>query len=121
MKNSVSERRDRRLDLAAHSAWLYCIAGNTQEGVAVKLNASRQAAQRLISLAVTEKLIKFRLDHPLKLCFELAEALRDRFQLSLCDVVPGKGSDGVNGIGVCVANYLEIAKFSNAWNCPILR
>lgn len=103
------ERRDRKLDLAAHAAWLYYIAGNTQEEVATKLNVSRQAAQRLVALAVSEKLIKFRLDHPLSECIELAEALRDRFQLSLCEVVPSDGSEinSFNGIGVCAANHLE--------------
>ncbi|MBD1856743.1 MULTISPECIES: sugar-binding transcriptional regulator [Leptolyngbya] len=103
------ERRDRKLDLAAHAAWLYYIGGNTQEEVANKLNVSRQAAQRLVALAVSEKLIKFRLDHPLKECIELAEMLRDKFQLSLCEVVPSDTSkvDDLSGIGVCAADYLE--------------
>lgn len=103
------ERRDRKLDLAAHAAWLYYIGGNTQEEVASKLNVSRQAAQRLVALAVSEKLIKFRLDHPLKECIELAEMLRDKFQLSLCEVVPSDTSkvDDLSRIGVCAADYLE--------------
>jgi DNA-binding transcriptional regulator LsrR (DeoR family) len=109
MKEPFPEKRDRKLDMAAHAAWLYYIAGNTQEEIATKLNVSRQAAQRLIALAVCEKLIKFRLDHPLKACIELAESLRDRFQLSLCEVVPSDsgGMDCFNGVGVCAANYLE--------------
>lgn len=108
MRDLFSERRDRKLDLAAHAAWLYYIAGNTQEEVALKLNVSRQAAQRLIALANSEKLIKFRLDHPLRGCIELAESLRDQFHLSLCEVVPSDGNgDRFNGIGVCAANYLE--------------
>ncbi len=109
MKELVSERRDRKLDLAAHAAWLYYIAGNTQEEIAAKLNLSRQAAQRLVALAVSEKLIKFRLDHPLSECIELAEALRDRFNLSLCEVVPtdAGSSETFSGIGVCAATHLE--------------
>lgn len=100
--------RVRKLDLAAHAAWLYYIAGNTQEEIAAKLNVSRQAAQRLIALAVSEKLIKFRLDHPLSECIALAESLRDRFDLS-CEVVPSDAGSGntFNGIGVCAASYLE--------------
>src|SRR3712207_7609151 len=54
------------LDQAARAAWLYYIAGNTQDEIAHKLNVSRQAVQRLVSLAVSEKLIKFRLDHPIR-------------------------------------------------------
>lgn len=118
MREPFSERGDankaglplraRKLDLAARAAWLYYIAGNTQEEIAVKLNVSRQAAQRLIALAVSEKLIKFRLDHPLNECIALAESLRDKFDLLLCEVVPSDtGSDTFNGIGVCAATYLE--------------
>lgn len=109
MRETSSERRDRKLDLAAHAAWLYYIAGNNQEEIAAKLNVSRQAAQRLIALAVSEKLIKFRLDHPLSECIALAESLRDKFDLSLCEVVPSDAGSGdtFNGIGVCAASYLE--------------
>ena len=106
MNNLSSDRRDRKLDLAAHAAWLYYIAGNTQDEIAAKLRVSRQAAQRLVALAVNEKLIKFRLDYPLSQCIELAEALRDRWGLALCEVVPDSG-DTLNGIGICAATYLE--------------
>lgn len=109
MREAYTERRDRKLDLAAHAAWLYYIAGNTQEEIAAKLSVSRQAAQRLVALAVSEKLIKFRLDHPLSECIALAEALRDRFGLDLCEVVPSPApnSNLVNGLGVCAATHLE--------------
>lgn len=106
---SASSRINRKLDTAAHAAWLYYIAGNTQEEIAARLNVSRQAAQRLVALAVSEKLIKFRLDHPLVECIALAEALRDRFDLSLCEVVPTDAGNGdtFNGIGVSAAAHLE--------------
>ncbi|MFN6584575.1 MAG: sugar-binding transcriptional regulator [Aulosira sp. ZfuVER01] len=109
MGEAFLDRRDRKLDLAAHAAWLYYIAGNTQEEIAAKLNVSRQAAQRLVALAVSEKLIKFRLDHPLSECIALAESLRDKFELSLCEVVPTDAGSGdtLNGIGVCAATHLE--------------
>src|SRR3954468_16406828 len=42
-----TQRRERKLDLAARAAWLYYVAGNTQDEVAEKLSLSRQAAQRL--------------------------------------------------------------------------
>ena len=119
MREPFSERRDasnaglplkaRKLDLAARAAWLYYIAENTQEEIAAKLNVSRQAAQRLIALALSEKVIKFRLDHPLSECIALAESLRDKFELLLCEVVPSDAGSGdtFNGIGVCAATYLE--------------
>ncbi|AFZ32704.1 transcriptional regulator, DeoR family [Gloeocapsa sp. PCC 7428] len=105
MREPLLERRDRKLDLAARAAWLYYIAGNTQEEIAAKLNVSRQAAQRLVAFAVSEKLIKFRLDHPLSECIALAESLRDKFALSLCEIVPT--GETFDGIGVCAATYLE--------------
>ncbi|MGD1900556.1 MAG: sugar-binding transcriptional regulator [Phormidesmis sp.] len=101
--------RERKLDLAAHAAWLYYIADNNQEEIAAKLGVSRQAAQRLVALAVSEKLIKFRLDYPLAHCIALAEKLRDKFELSTCEVVPS-GEDGSSllaGLGNCGAVHLE--------------
>jgi DNA-binding transcriptional regulator LsrR (DeoR family) len=83
-----TQRRERKLDLAARAAWLYYVAGNTQDEVAEKLSLSRQAAQRLVALAVGEKLIKFRLDHPLAEAVALGEALRERFGLVCCAVEP---------------------------------
>ena len=77
-----------RLDDAARAGWLYYIAGNTQDEIASKLDVSRPTAQRLVSLALSERLITFRLDHPIAACMELARRLVDRFQLSHCDVVP---------------------------------
>jgi DNA-binding transcriptional regulator LsrR (DeoR family) len=109
MGDPAVDRRDRKLDQAAHAAWLYYIAGNTQEEIATKLNVSRQAAQRLVALAVSEKLIKFRLDHPLSHCIALSEALRDQFGLAICEVVPSSanGAPPHTGLGVCAATYLE--------------
>ena len=63
----MSARQDpanRRLDDAARAGWLYYVAGNNQEEIAQKLGVSRQTAQRLLSLSVSEGLIKVRLDHP---------------------------------------------------------
>ena len=65
-----------RLDDAARAGWLYYVAGNTQDEIAKKLGVSRQSAQRLVSLAISERLIKVRLDHPIARCMELASLLR---------------------------------------------
>jgi DNA-binding transcriptional regulator LsrR (DeoR family) len=77
-----------RLDEAARAGWLYYVAGNTQDQIARKLGISRQAAQRLVSLAMSERLIKVRLDHPIARCMELAAALKIRHDLRFCDVAP---------------------------------
>ena len=77
-----------RLDLAARAGWLYFIAGNTQEEIARKLKVSRPTAQRLVSLALSERLITFRLEHPIAACMQLATQLSQRYGLFACEVVP---------------------------------
>jgi len=69
------------VDDAARAGWLYYVGGNTQEEIAAKLGISRQSAQRLVSLAVSEGLIKVRLDHPIGRCMDIATQLRARFAL----------------------------------------
>jgi DNA-binding transcriptional regulator LsrR (DeoR family) len=108
LPREIGDRQQRRLDLAARAAWLYYIAGNTQDQIARKLNVSRQAAQRMVATAVAEGLIKFRLDHPIAACIELAEALQTRFALEYVEVVPGDADiDGLVGIGSAAARQIE--------------
>ena len=102
------ERQLRRRDLAARAAWLYYVAGNTQDQLASKLNVSRQAAQRLVASAFADGLITFRIDHPIRACIELEEVLRARFALNYAEVVPGDADqDGVLGLGGAAARQLE--------------
>jgi DNA-binding transcriptional regulator LsrR (DeoR family) len=98
-----------RLDEAARAGWLYFVAGNTQDEIARKLNVSRPTAQRLVSLALSERLITFRLDHPIAACMELAAALAARFELGFCEVVPADpASDSLTlGIAESAAALLE--------------
>ncbi len=97
-----------RLEQAARAAWLYYIGGRTQDEIAAALNISRQAAQRLVSLALAEKLIKFRVDHPIAACMALGEALTQRFGLRGCEVVPQDGPAGaLAGVAVAGARLLE--------------
>jgi len=109
----MSNRQDqggRRLDDAARAGWLYYVAGNNQEEIAKKLNVSRQTAQRLVSLSVSEGLIKVRLDHPIGRCMELAEKLRQRFALDLVEVVPSDPESSSTVIGVAQAAAAEIER-----------
>lgn len=101
-------RTDRKFDLAARAAWLYYVAANTQDQIAEKLNVSRQAVQRLVSLAVSEKLIKFRLDHPLARGMALAQALHDQFGLTVCRVEPSDptADSAIPCIGIGAAEHL---------------
>lgn len=100
-----------RLDDAARAGWLYYVAGNTQEEIASKLGISRQSAQRLVSLSISEGLIKVRLDHPIGRCMDLAEQLRSRFALDLVEVVPSDPSSESTTIGVAEATAAEIERW----------
>src|SRR6476660_2718659 len=83
-----SDNEKSRLDEAARAGWLYFIAGHTQDEIARMLKVSRASAQRLVSLCLAERLITFRLEHPIAACMELASKLKDCFDLVHCEVVP---------------------------------
>jgi DNA-binding transcriptional regulator LsrR (DeoR family) len=100
-----------RLDDAARAGWLYYVAGNTQEEIATKLGISRQSAQRLVSLSVSEGLIKVRLDHPIGRCMDLAARLKSRFALDLVEVVPSDPASESTTIGVAEAAAAEIERW----------
>ncbi|MEZ5832426.1 MAG: sugar-binding transcriptional regulator [Dongiaceae bacterium] len=99
-----------RLDEAARAGWLYYIAGNTQDEIAVKLGVSRQTAQRLVSLAVSERLIKVRLDHPIAKCLDLSQRLIDKYALQLCEVVPADPASPSTTLGVAEAMAAELER-----------
>jgi DNA-binding transcriptional regulator LsrR (DeoR family) len=99
-----------RLDDAARAGWLYYVAGNTQEEIASKMGISRQSAQRLVSLSVSEGLIKVRLDHPIGRCLDLAERLKHRFGLSHCEIVPSDPTSSSSTLGLAEAGAAEIEK-----------
>ncbi|MFD2054263.1 sugar-binding transcriptional regulator [Mesorhizobium calcicola] len=99
-----------RLDDAARAGWLYYVAGNTQDQIAATLGISRQTAQRLVSLAVSEGLIKVRVDHPIANCLDLAARLRSRFALDLVEVVPSDPNSSSTTIGIAEAAAAEIER-----------
>jgi len=103
---SVAQRRDD----AARVAWLYFVAGRTQEEIAALLDLSRQAVQRLVALAVSEKLIKFRLDHPIASCEELARGLSERYELEFCDVTPSDPAAPVSISGIAAATAIRLQR-----------
>jgi DNA-binding transcriptional regulator LsrR (DeoR family) len=100
---SRGSEADIRLDDAARAGWLYYVAGNTQDEIAQKLGVSRQTAQRLVAMSVSEKLIKVRLDHPIAHCMELAARLKERFGLELCEVVPSDPASTSRNLGIAEA------------------
>jgi DNA-binding transcriptional regulator LsrR (DeoR family) len=100
-----------RLDEAARAGWLYYIAGNTQDEIARKLGLSRQTAQRLVSLAVSEKLIKVRLDHQIGHCIELSNRLKHHYGLEMCEVAPADPGSTSDTLGVAEAAATELERY----------
>ncbi|WP_018902449.1 sugar-binding transcriptional regulator [Rhizobium sp. 2MFCol3.1] len=100
-----------RLDDAARAGWLYYVAGRTQDEIASSMGISRQSAQRLVSLAVAERLIKVRLDHPIAACLELANAVRNKYGLRQVDIVPSDPGAGAATVGIAEAAAAEIERW----------
>jgi DNA-binding transcriptional regulator LsrR (DeoR family) len=100
-----------RLDDAARAGWLYYVAGRTQDEIASAMGVSRQTAQRLVSLAVAERLIKVRLDHPISVCLELSERLREKYDLQHAEVVPSDPLGASSTVGIAEAGAAEIERW----------
>ncbi|EJK80598.1 sugar-binding transcriptional regulator [Agrobacterium rhizogenes] len=100
-----------RLDDAARAGWLYYVAGRTQDEIAIAMGISRQSAQRLVSLAVAERLIKVRLDHPIAACLEYGAALREKFKLKHIEVVPSDPDGTSSTVGIAEAGAAEIERW----------
>jgi len=105
-----TETETSRLDEAARAGWLYYVAGNTQDEIARKLGVSRQSAQRLVSLAVSERLIKVRLDHPIAHCMELSQGLTETYGLKSCEVVPSDPDAPSSIVGIAQAGAAEMER-----------
>ncbi len=100
-----------KLDDAARAGWLYYVAGRTQDEIATTMGISRQSAQRLVSLAMAERLIKVRLDHPIAACLELGQKLREKYDLRHVDVVPSDPGSSSTTVGIAEAGAAEIERW----------
>lgn len=98
---------DRKQD-AARAAWLYFVRGYTQDEVAMQLGTSRPTTQRLISFAVSEELVRFKVDHPIIGCMDLGAKVAKRYGLEFCDVAPAdpKAADARDVIAPYLAERL---------------
>jgi DNA-binding transcriptional regulator LsrR (DeoR family) len=85
---AIVSKSSEKLDLATRAAWLYYVAGDTQNEIAEKLQVSRPVAQRLVAFAVEKNLIRVRVDHQLADCLDLGAQLSKRYGLTMCEVVP---------------------------------
>ena len=100
-----------RLDDAARAAWLYYIAQNTQDEIAEKMGISRQAAQRLVALATRERLVKFRMDHPIARCMDMAQRVKDLYGLDFCEVTLTDPTSDDPALGIAEVAAAEMEKY----------
>jgi DNA-binding transcriptional regulator LsrR (DeoR family) len=100
-----------RLDDAARAAWLYYVAQKNQDEIAAQMGISRQSAQRLVALALQRRLIKFRLDHPIAHCLDLAEALKQQFGLDFCEVTLADPTSDDPALGIAEAAAVEMENY----------
>lgn len=106
--DASTDWQQQRRQQTIRAAWLYFIGGYTQDAIAARLKLSRPAVQRLIARTVEEGIVKFRIDHPLAECLELANHLVERYKLSYAEVVPAASpTEGANGVAIAAANRLE--------------
>lgn len=82
------QREVKKMEQAARAAWLYFVAGKTQQEIALELGLSRQVAQRLISLAKEQGMVHVQITHPITACLKLAYDIQQKYQLTHCYVVP---------------------------------
>lgn len=84
-------KEQKKQELAARAAWMYYVAGLTQQDIASALGLSRQVAQRLISGARETGMVTVNISHPVARCLKLAQELEKKYSLNLTRVVPSAG------------------------------
>lgn len=91
MKRLESKFDINKQNQIARVAWLYYVAGKTQLEIAYILGLSRQIVQRLLSSAKECGIVNVQIMHPISECMELAEKLQQKYNLSICRIVPSIG------------------------------
>jgi DNA-binding transcriptional regulator LsrR (DeoR family) len=109
--NQFNDPEPSQSDDAARAAWLYYVAGMTQDQIARELGVSRQRAQRLVSRAMAEGLIHVRLEHRIAACLDLETRLTRRYGLTRCRVAPGMGQGGDPVASIAPAAAAELERF----------
>jgi DNA-binding transcriptional regulator LsrR (DeoR family) len=88
-----SSKQEEKFEMAARVAWHYYIDGQTQNEIAKELRISRPTVQRMIAVALDRGIVTVQVHHKIGECVELARTLRQRYNLSLCEVVPSSSDD----------------------------
>ena len=70
------------------AAWLYHVAGNTQEQTADLLGISRVKVNRLLAEARESGIVKISIEHRFARMVEVEENIRNRYNLLFCRTTP---------------------------------
>ena len=95
--------------LAAKAAWLSFIAGYTQRRIADEMLISQPTVHRLLALAQEIGVVSVRVDPNYCRALELEVAIKERFGLQACMIVPDAGDfDGaaLQSVAAAAAHYL---------------
>ena len=76
------------LEQTVRAAWLYYVAGNTQEHTADLLGISRVKVNRLLAEARDSGIVKISIEHRFARMAEVEETIRNRHNLSFCRTTP---------------------------------
>lgn len=95
-------------DDAARAAWLYYVGKRTQDEIATIMGLSRQRVQRLVSRAVSDGIIRVRIEHPIADLMTLAARVKAKYPLQRVQIAPDIGVDGnLRSIAPIAAQILE--------------
>ncbi|NOI27143.1 sugar-binding transcriptional regulator [Vibrio coralliilyticus] len=88
-----------KTDQMVRAVWMYYISGKNQSEIAADLGISRPAVQRLLAAAKEEGIVSVGVNHPIAMCLDYSEILKEKFQLKVCNIVPvSKDSDTVDNV-----------------------
>ncbi len=84
----MRNENDTAYEQIIRAAWLYHVAGNTQEQTAELLGISRVKVNRLLAEAREEGIVKMSIEHRFGRMIEVEETIRKRHKLSFCRTTP---------------------------------
>ena len=94
--------------LSKKSAWLYYVARLNQNEIAKKIGLSKMRVHRLIAYAEKNGFVKTFVEGGFDQTFKFENALKDKYQLKICEVIPNEdqNSDPVEMLGAAGARFI---------------
>ena len=105
----AGDDKDDEAGAAARAAWLYHAGGLNQAEVARALGVTSIKAHRLLARARRDGMVRVFVEGPIGACISLEQALKSRYGLDDCRVVPDFGEPGLplRALGQAGAAYIR--------------